>query len=142
MACMDLANRIRVRNALNIAAISSSTTTAGTIIDTSGADSVTFVMHLGSVTDGDYLPLIEHGDDSGLSDAAAVADEYLIGTEAGAGSTDNTDDHDRSKIGYIGNKRYVRFSIVSTNVSSGATVGASCILGHLRNSSTDQNLED
>lgn len=142
MASQDMSNKIVCKAALTPRTISSSTTTSGSIVDTSGAESVTFVMALGTVTDGDYLPLIYDGDDSGLSDGAAVDDAYLIGTEAAAGTTDDTDDNQVTKIGYIGKKRYVQFRLVSTNVSSGAVVGAVCLLGNLRKSSTDQNATD
>lgn len=130
MAAQDLYNCIKVAPALDVQTISTNTTTAGDIIDTKGFNSVTFVFQMGTLTDGDYAVLIQDGDDSGLSDAAAVADTYLLGTEAGATFDADTDDNDVAKIGYIGNKRYVRLSVVSTNTSSGAVCGATCILGH------------
>ncbi|MEA4805091.1 hypothetical protein [Acetobacterium wieringae] len=126
----DMKNNIKVSNALNIQAIASNTTTAGAIIDTKGFDSLTFVFQTGTITDGDYTLLIHEGDNSGLSDAAAVADADLLGTEALASFTADTDDNKVSKIGYRGNKRYVRLSVVSTNVTTGGTVGAVAIQGH------------
>lgn len=127
----DLASDIKESTALDPATIGSDTTTNGNIIDTQGYESLTFLFHVGTVTDGDYTPLIQEGDDSGLSDAAAVADADLIGTEAGAAFTDDTDDNATSKIGYAGDKRYVRFNVVSTNTTTGATsVGATAVLGH------------
>lgn len=122
----DQASELSPAVALNTAAISSSTTTAGNIIDTQGFNALTFILSVGARTDGTYTPLIEEGDDSGLSDAAAVADSDLVGTEAGAViSAANT----VKKIGYVGSKRYVRLSVVSTSVTSGATVGATAIKG-------------
>jgi len=128
----DLYNEIKQINALDIQTIASNTTTAGDIIDTAGYSSLTFVFQTGTLTDGDYTVLIQDGDDSGLSDAAAVADTELLGTEAGASFTADGDDNKTSKIGYVGVKRYVRLSIVSTSTSSGAVVGAIAILGHAR----------
>lgn len=131
MASKDLFNNVKVVPALDIAAISSNTTTAGDVIDTQGFESVTFVLKMGALTDGDYTILIEDADESAFNVTnAAVADAYLLGTEAGASTTADTEDHDVTKVGYIGGKRYVRMSIVSTNVSSGATMGGVCILGH------------
>lgn len=108
-----------------VAAITTDTTTAGAIIDTQGYGAVEFILIMGSRTDGTYTPLIEEGDDSGLSDAAAVADANLFGTEAAAAlSASNT----VKSIGYrVGKYRYVRLSIVSTSVTSGATLGAVAI---------------
>ena len=130
----DLHNHLEQRNALNIQTINSDTTTNGNIIDTQDYEACEFVLLMGTLTDGDYTVLIQHGDNSALSDAAAVADSQLLGTEAGASFTADTDDNRVSKIGYIGTKRYVRFNIVSTSTSSGATMGAICLLGHARSS--------
>lgn len=128
MASQDLKNNIHVTKALNIAAISSSTTTAGVEIDTAGYESVTFVIESGAYTDGTFTPLVQESDTSG-SYSGSVADADLIGTEADAALSAA---HGRSLVGYNGKKRYVKLSIVSTSVSSGATVGATAILGHAR----------
>jgi hypothetical protein len=133
MASKDLHNSIKVVPAFDIRAIASDTTTTGDVIDTQGYSSVEFVFQTGTVTDGDYTVLIEDADEAAFNVTnAAVADIYLLGTEAGASFTADTDDNDVSKIGYIGPKRYVRMSIVSTNTGgdSSATVGGICILGH------------
>lgn len=55
------------------------------------------------MTDADatFTLLFEDGDDPALSDHAAVADGYLLGTEAVA-SFDFADDNEVRKIGYIG----------------------------------------
>lgn len=126
MSKYDLHNNILQKVARNTAAISTNTTSAGTIIDTQGFESLEFLLHTGARTDGTYTPLIEHGDDVSLSDAAAVDDDDLLGTEAGAALAAA---NSASRIGYRGSKRYVRLSVVSTSVSSGATVGATAILG-------------
>jgi hypothetical protein len=124
----DLHNNVDVVVAKNPTDISSSTTTAGNIIDTKGFRTIEFVLYTGTRTDGTYTPLIEEGDDSGLSDAAAVADANLQGTEADAAiSASNA----AKRVGYIvGNKRYVRLSVVSATVTTGCTaVGAIAIKG-------------
>lgn len=128
MPQFDSHNNILQAVALNPATIATDTTTDGNIIDTLGFQSVEFIVYCGTRTDGTYTPLIKDGADSGLSDAAAVDDAYLLGTEAAAAlSASNT----AKRIGYKGNKRYVRLSIVSTSTTSGCTsVGAIAILGH------------
>jgi hypothetical protein len=125
---VDLHNDTTPAVALNIQAISTDTTTAGVIIDTQGFASIEFVMQSGTLTDGAYLPLIQDGDDSGLSDAAAVDDTFLTNTEASAAFA-LADDNAVKSIGYVGHKRYVRLSIVSSATSSGGTLGAVCIKG-------------
>jgi len=126
----DMKNNIKVSNALNVQVIASNTTTAGVIIDTKGYDSLTLAFQTGTITDGDYTLLIEEGNSATLTDAAAVADADLLGTEAGASFSADADDNKVSKIGYRGDKRYVRLSVVSTNVTTGGTVGATAIQGH------------
>lgn len=133
----DMHNRLSVAVALDQSNITSDTTTAGNIIDRAGDESLEFVPFTGTITDGDYTVLVEHGDDSGLSDAAAVPDTQLLGTEAGASFTADTDDDSVSKIGYVGDKRYVRVSIVSTNTTTGGNIGVVALLGHPRHTADE-----
>lgn len=126
MASRDLKNNIKVLNALNIASISSNTTTAGVEIDTQGYESVTFEIITGARTDGTVTPLIQESDTSG-SYSGSVDDNDLVGLEADAALSTA---HSRSRIGYIGTKRYVKLSLVSTAVTSGLTAGGSVILGN------------
>ncbi|MBZ9975486.1 hypothetical protein [Mesorhizobium sp. BR-1-1-10] len=122
----DTANSLTPKVALNTAAISSSTTTNGVILDTQGYGGLTFVLNVGARTDGTFTLAVTHGDDSGLSDGVTPAADDLVGTAAGtAVSAAQT----MKKLGYVGNKRYVRASVVSTSVTSGATVGVTAILG-------------
>lgn len=126
MASRDLKNDIKIANALNIASISTNTTTAGVEIDTQGFESVTFEIITGARTDGTVTPLIQETDTSG-SYSGSVDDDNLIGLEADAAlSTAQS----RSRVGYIGTKRYVKLSLVSTSVTTGLTAGASVILGN------------
>lgn len=126
MSTIDSKSKIKQEIGLNIQAISSDTTTNGTEIDTVGFESLVFIQQLGTATDGDYTLLIEDSDVSG-SGYVAVADDFLIGTEADTQlSTSNT----TSRIGYVGKKRYVRASVVSANTTTGATLGVLGILGH------------
>lgn len=122
----DSAQNMAVSAAVNTATISSSTTTAGNIIDTQGYNSLTFILNVGARTDGTYTISLEHGDAANLSDTAAVTGTDLVGTVAGSAVAAA---QTQKKLGYVGNKRYVRASIVSTGVTSGATVGALAVLG-------------
>lgn len=127
MSSFDLKNNVSVANALNIQAISSNTSVAGVSIDTKGFESATFAIQSGTLTDGTYTPEVSESDDN--STFTAVADDFLIGTEANAVLV-ATDDNKVKTIGYVGKKRYVKLTITSTGVTSGGTLGASVILGH------------
>ena len=126
MASRDLKNEIKIVNALNIASITTNTTTAGVEVDTQGFESVTIEVITGARTDGTVTPLLQESDVAG-SYSGSVADEDLIGLEADAAlSVLNS----RSRFGYAGKKRYVRLSLVSTSVTTGLTAGGSAILGN------------
>ena len=126
MASRDLKNEIKIVNALNIASITTNTTTVGVEVDTIGFESVTIEVITGARTDGTVTPLLQETDVAG-SYSGSVADEDLIGLEADAAlSVLNS----RSRLGYIGKKRYVRLSLVSTSVTTGLTAGGSVILGN------------
>ena len=93
------------------AAPTGNTAIVSTILDTSGFDQNEFVLLTGSIADADatFTILVEDGDDSSLSDNAAVADANLLGTESPAFLF--SDDNKTYKIGYIGTKRYLRVTI-------------------------------
>ncbi len=123
MSSYDKKSLLKVVKALNIAAITANTTTAGNSIDTKGFESITFSVELGARTDGSFLPLIQDSDDN--VNFVDVVDQFLIGTEAEALlNSANT----IKTIGYVGKKRYVKLSLVSSGVSSGATATATAIL--------------
>jgi hypothetical protein len=119
----DLHNNMSAVVAKNPTTIATDTTTAGIIIDTKGFTAIEFMLYTGTRTDGTYTPLIEEGDQVGGGDMAAVVDANLFGTEAAAALAAS---NSVSRIGYrVGNKRYVRLSVVSASTSSGCTsVGA------------------
>ena len=111
-------------------AISSNTTTAGPIIDTKDMDlGLFFAIGCVDYTDGTYTLKIEHGDDSGLSDAADVSSSMLVYGSLPALSAVTADGAYMSKEGVHSTKRYVRASIVSTSVTTGATIVTVAIAG-------------
>lgn len=134
----EIKNTINHINAFDIQAITTDTTTDGDIIDTQGFDSLLFAILAGTLTDGTYTPFIEDGDDSGLSDAAAVSDTFLTNTEADTAFA-ATDDNTSKTIGYVGGKRYVRLALVSASTSSGGTLGAIALLGNANVAKTGAN---
>ncbi len=123
----DLHNNTTQVNALNNAAITSSTTTAGNIIDTKGYGACEFIAQLGVRTDGTYTLLLEEGNASNLSDAAVVAADNRFGSLTAMNASNQV-----ARVGYrVGSKRYVRLSIVSATVTTGvAAAGAVALLGN------------
>lgn len=133
----DLMNNITPAVAIAPAVVSNNTAQVGEIIDTLGYDSLTFVIGAGTLADADatFTVLVEEGDEANLSDAAAVADEDLIGTEALA-SFDQDADDSAFKIGYQGNKRYARLTLTPAGNGAAAPLCALAILGHPRSAPT------
>lgn len=127
--------------ALDQQQITTNTTTVGNIIDTQqlgGFNSLEFYIQSGVITDGDYAIFLEHGDDPNLSDAVPVPDSDLTNLESSAGFAPS-DDQKVKRIGYIGDKRFVRPSLVSTNTSSGGFFTILALLAHTRNAPVDGN---
>lgn len=133
MASKDLHNNIDVKRAISPVSEAGNTALVSQILDTRGYESVELVIATGSIADADatFTVLIEDGDNAALSDAAAVADAFLLGTEAQAGFQFD-DDNECRKIGYVGGKRYVRATITPANNASAALVAAVWVLGNAR----------
>lgn len=103
----------------------------GSVVDTSGFESLEFVVHVGSVSALTTVGSVySHSDElntaddlsSGLSGATSVDSDDLRG--AAIGVTNGTADKCPSR-GYTGKKRYVRQDLVLT----GATAGAAIVVG-------------
>lgn len=103
-----------------VAARTDNTAIVSAIIDTLGFQAVELVLVTGTNTDTNatFAVLVEDGDAANLSDAAAVADDYLVGTEALAAFT-FADDNECRKIGYKGSKRYVRMTVTPSGNDAG-----------------------
>jgi hypothetical protein len=129
----DQMNDLHILNAISpVAARTDNTAIVSSIIDRQGYDSLTFGIAVGTNTDTNatFAVTMDDGDAANLSDAAAVAAGDLVGTYALAGYT-FADDAESRKIGYRGNKRYVRLTITpSGNDSGNIFLAALAILGH------------
>lgn len=126
----DLANHLEVRRAISPAAATTDNTPyVSQIIDLTGFSMLVFAITLGALADADatFAVLVEHGDAANLSDAGAVPDANLTGTEASAGFT-FADDNKVRKIGYVGSKRYVRLTITPANNTGNVFLSAIAIL--------------
>lgn len=128
----DLMNSIHPVRAISpVAGAGDNTAFVSEIIDTQGYDSLTFVILTGALPDADatFVVLVEDGDAANLSDAAAVDDKFLVGTELLA-AFNFGDDNETRKIGYIGPKRYVRLTITPAANTGANLIGAVAIKGH------------
>jgi hypothetical protein len=127
----DLLNNIAPKRAISPVSVSDTTAQVGEWVDTLGYDSLTFLILIGSVADADatFTVLVEDADESDQGDVAAVADAYLIGTEALAGFQFD-DDNEIRKVGYKGLKKYVRVTVTPVGNASAAVISAVAVLGH------------
>lgn len=133
----DLMNNVQIKRAISPVSVGDNTAQAGQVIDVLGYGSLTFAIATGSIADADvtFAVLVEEGDAADLSDAAAVSDADLLGTEALAGFQFD-DDNTCRKIGYVGSKRYVRLTITPSGNASAALLSAVAILGHPQSAPT------
>lgn len=124
MALRDLSNNLDVKRAISPVSVSDNTAQVSQVLDTRDYGAVALVMAIGSFADADATAtvLFEESDASG-SGFTAVADEYLNGTEVLA-SFQFDDDNECRKIGYTGNKRYVRATVTPANNASALLLSA------------------
>lgn len=127
----DLHNHIHPLRAISPVSVADNTAQVSQIIDRQGFESVEFIILTGSLADADatFTALLEESDDSGFATSNAVSDTDLLGTEALAGFQFD-DDNETRKLGYIGNKRYVRLTITPASNASAALIAAVAVLGH------------
>lgn len=121
----DLMNRLAPARAISPVSVADNTAQVSQILDTQGLCAIALIIALGSIADADatFTVLIEEGDASDMSDAAAAPDSVLLGTEALAGFQFD-DDNALRKIGYIGSKRYLRATITPSGNASAAFISA------------------
>lgn len=121
----DLHNSVKISRAISPVSVADTTPQVSQILDTANFNANELAIAIGSVADADatFTVLIEEGDQANLSDAAAVADADLLGTEAQAGFQFD-DDNETRKIGYIGAKRYIRATITPVANASAALLSA------------------
>ena len=128
----DLHHNVKISSAVNPARVTDNTAQVGNIIDMQGYQSLEFAL-MANIPDSDatLTPLVEHGDASNLSDAAAVADDFLLGTESDA-TLAAGDDNVVKKVGYVGSKRYVRLTLTPASNTGNMDLCAMAIQGGAR----------
>jgi len=130
----DFHNSLKIVPLYNpAAAVTDNTAQVSAIIDTANSGGVELAIQFGSLADVDatFTVLVEEGNVANLSDAAAVADADLLGTELLAAPL-FSDDNKVCKIGYKGNKRYVRVTVTPAANSGNIFIAGVAILGSPR----------
>jgi hypothetical protein len=127
----DLFSDLSIQRAISPVSVADNTALVSQIIDRQGFAKLLFAIATGSLADADatFTVLVQHGNEANLSDAADVPDDMLNGTEVGASFTFAADDATR-KIGYVGDRRYVRLTITPAANASAALIAAVAILSN------------
>ncbi len=117
----DLYNNIEVRRGLSpLVQNNDSSAFVSQIIDMRGFKSLVWLVSLGDVTDADVTTvfLMEHDTVIGFGSKTSVPDSQMDPTELVA-AFDFGDDDSVRKIGYVGEKRFVRLTITPTGNNAG-----------------------
>lgn len=133
MSIKDLHNNSRTKTVISPLAIGANATKTGLVIDRQGYGGVEFIASYGAVTTtGTVVTMVVfEGDVTGT--LTSVADTDLLGTEAlfslAAGArVAGTGKEVTKRIGYIGNKRYLRVNAVQTGTTSVGVVAVAAVL--------------
>lgn len=114
----DIANNLGIVQAVAPAVLSATDTSTG--IDLLGFNSAALVINTGAIVGaGDFTPKLQESDAAG-SGYTDVATGDLVGTFPASLAADSV-----VKVGYIGNKRYVRTVLTKnggTSIAAGAVV--------------------
>ncbi len=126
----DLHNALKLTRVISPISQAGNTAMVGAIIDRQGFGSLEFAITLGTITTAGttYTALLEESAASDLSGSNAVADADLIGTEALASFVDS-EVNTTKKLGYKGNKRYVRLTMTPAGNTGASTMSAVAVQG-------------
>ena len=139
MPSRDVLDNIKVGRGLSpIIQTNSDAALVTQIADTQGYDSFSFIIITAGLTDVDavFAVTMDEGNSPTLADATAVASyDLLSGTHGTAALTAASftfaNDDSLMRIGYIGNKRYVRLTITPTgNLAGAAPLAVFTMQGH------------
>jgi hypothetical protein len=108
----DIANNLGV--AQTLAPVDYAATTKGSTVDLIGFNSAAVIINTGAITSsGLYVVSVQESDTTTDGDFAAVDASQLVGTLPASLAASST-----YKVGYIGNKRYIRAVITKTSGTS------------------------
>lgn len=111
-----------------LATLSGTTPATGNIVDVADYQAATFALITGTVTAAGAAAgitfVVQESDTTAGSDFTAVADDDLLGTEAGlAVAVDTLDGVAIGTIGYRGTKRYLRVVATGTSGTDASIAG-------------------
>jgi hypothetical protein len=127
----DMYHDMKTEISLNMQALTAAAN-GDAIIDLQGFQGARIEISSGTITDGtSYEFELKEGNDSGLSDVAAVVDADLIGSEP---TFLVADDNKIKTFSYVGTKRYLRIDLktVVGSPSTGGLFEGRVIKGHPR----------
>jgi hypothetical protein len=127
----DMYHDMKTEISLNMQALTAAAN-GDAIIDLQGFQGARIEISSGTITDGtSYEFELKEGNDSGLSDVAAVVDADLIGSEP---TFLVADDNKIKTFSYVGTKRYLRIDLktVVGSPSTGGVFEGRVIKGHPR----------
>jgi hypothetical protein len=142
----DIHNHITVDKALENIVVNNDTEGTGAVIDLKGFEAAEMIVAVGQ--SGDVLSgavkldlVLQHGDLANGSDQAAVAATDVLGAWAAGGIFSTIDDPAEDgvvvKVGYRGNKRYIRLFVDTTGAhTNGTPIGAVCVKAKARHIGT------
>jgi len=128
----DITNHINIRPAIPpAAAITDNTVLTTSILDLQGFGSACLAIGTGVLlsTAATFAVALFEADDLAFTTGSAVNAIDMNGTTALAGFNQAADNL-CFKIGYCGNKRYIRATVTPTGNNAGAPISAVWILGH------------
>lgn len=131
MATNDLHSNLKLTRVISPISQAGNAAMVGAIIDRLGFGSLEFAVTLGTITTAGtaYTALLEDADEIAFNVTnAVVADADLIGTEALASFVDS-EVNTTKKLGYKGNKRFVRLTMTPAGNTGASTLSALAIQG-------------
>lgn len=135
----DILHRTQPLRAISPVSVSDTTAQVSQIIDLQGCDGCYFAISVGAIASGTatFGILVQEGDQANLSDAATVADQDLTTATRGtaaivAAAFTFANPNTTQRLGYIGNKRYIRLTITPASNAAAALLSAIAIRGQLR----------
>ena len=138
MASKGLHHNVKQYIAFNGATINTDTTTNGNVIDTQFFYGVEFFFQVNARVAGTVTLNVQESDTTTSGDFTDVAPQFLLGSEENTAlSTANSS----ARIGYVGQKRYVRIQVISTS-SANLYASALAVLSYPSHAPTDTTLTD
>jgi hypothetical protein len=138
----DLHSTIRTSRIISPVAIGANATKTGQIIDRQGYGGVEFICTYGAVVTTGTVATVVMFEGAVTGTMTSVADKDMLGTEALASllaatpRTSGVTKNVSKRMGYKGDKRYVRVDVVGSGVTSVGCVGVEAILHSPNNAPT------